>query len=232
MRRTCPCRSHSRAGKKSIFSPPQPLGELRQLSRRARGIPRERSQPLLSSRVPSIPLLPALPPSLSLSRLSLSLSFVLPGAHVAGDPAGNTEDICRKVVSAINKDEAAAIKCRARRSRLAFFPAIRFFPPPCRPAAAGNDAAPFYLDCPLVASLPPSLSLTLSFIPAVSLTPFSSRRLSPRHYRGPRALHRFILAPSNRRETRRATVKATPIATRTSPPPLRRYSDFRSSRLL
>lgn len=59
--------------------------------------------------------------SLSLTLTAFSLCFLV-GARSARNPAGNTEDICRKVVSAINKDEASAIKCRARRSRLTFFP--------------------------------------------------------------------------------------------------------------
>lgn len=145
--------------------------------------------------------------------------FFLSPAHVARVPAGNTEDICRKVVSAINKDEAAAIKCRARRSR--FVPRSSPRDSPIAPCSSQRRCA--ILSRLLSRSpLPPgsiaSLSFSLFFFPStlprtLSLTLTVS--LTPRvpvptyYYLGPRALlHRFISAPSNRRETRRATVKA------------------------
>lgn len=77
--------------------------------------------------------------------------------------------------------------------------------PPAEPAP--YQPAPFCLGCPLgtarnpvrrLSLLPPCIPLPLavSLTPPVPLSPLS------------RALHRFILAPSNRRETRRATIKA------------------------
>jgi len=103
---------------------------------------------------------------------------------------------------------------------------------PAPPAAMLRHFASVALSFRFVV-IPPSHLRFSPILLAVSLTP-PFHRLPRRHYRGPRALHRFILAPSNHRETRRTTVKAAlPPYPRQRPPMLRLpFSGPPSSRCL